>query len=167
MTTRPQSASPKTGVRTGAALRLVATGAGLGYLPFAPGTAGSLLGAVLCFPLLRLPWPAYLAAVLGMVALALWAVDQVADELGQPDPGEIVIDEIAGMWIAALALPPQPYDVAVVFLLFRIIDVVKPAPIPRLEQLPGALGIVADDVAAGLLARAAWWLLKANFDFLF
>ncbi len=166
MTRGPRSVSPKMEVRTGPVVRLVATGAGLGRLPLAPGTAGSLLGAALCFPLLRLPWPAYLAAVLAMVALALWAADRMAAELGQPDPGQIVIDEIAGIWIAALALPPHLYDLAAVFVLFRVMDVVKPSPIPRLERLPGGLGIVADDVAAGLLARAAWWLLKVNFDFL-
>jgi phosphatidylglycerophosphatase A len=49
--------------------------------------------------------------------------------------------------------------------LFRLFDVVKPAPIPRLERLSGGFGVVADDVAAGLLARATWWLLKVNFDF--
>jgi phosphatidylglycerophosphatase A len=56
--------------------------------------------------------------------------------------------------------------VTVCFLLFRLFDVVKPAPIPRLEKLPRGFGIVADDVAAGLLARVMWWLVKINFEFL-
>jgi phosphatidylglycerophosphatase A len=101
-----------------------------------------------------------------LTGLGIWAAGRVAAELGQPDPAQIVIDEMAGMWIAALALPPSLYEVTVVFFLFRLMDVVKPAPIPRLERLGGGLGIVADDVAAGLLARAMWWLLKTNFDFL-
>jgi phosphatidylglycerophosphatase A len=70
------------------------------------------------------------------------------------------------MWVAALAIPFQFYDLAAVFLLFRLFDVIKPAPLPRLERLPGGFGIVADDLAAGLLARATWWLLQTNFDFL-
>jgi phosphatidylglycerophosphatase A len=70
------------------------------------------------------------------------------------------------MCVATLALPLQVYDLGAVFLLFRLFDVVKPAPIPRLERWPGGFGVVADDVAAGLLARATWWLLKVNFDFL-
>jgi phosphatidylglycerophosphatase A len=70
------------------------------------------------------------------------------------------------MWFAAIALPPTFYDVTVCFLLFRLLDVVKPAPISRLEKLSGGFGIVADDVAAGLLARVMWWLLKVNFEFL-
>jgi phosphatidylglycerophosphatase A len=116
--------------------------------------------------LLYLPWPVYLGAAIVLTAIAVWAAGRMAAELGQPDPPQVVIDEMAGMWLAAIALPPTLYDLAAVFLLFRFIDVVKPAPIPRLERLRGGLGIVADDVAAGLLARAMWWLLKANFDFL-
>lgn len=161
----PVTAS-KPGDGTGAAWRLVATGAGVGRLPFAPGTAGSLLGAALCFPLLTLPWPVYLGATVLLAVLAVWVAGRAASEAGEPDPAHVVIDEMAGMWVAAIALSPSLYDVAAVFLLFRLMDVVKPAPIPRLERLPGGLGIVADDVAAGLLARAAWWLLQANFDFL-
>lgn len=156
----------KPGDGAGAALRLIATGAGVGHLPFAPGTAGSLLGAALCFPLLTLPWPVYLGATILLAVLAVWVAGRAASEAGEPDPAHVVIDEIVGMWVAAIALSPSLYDVAAVFLLFRLMDVVKPAPIPRLERLPGGLGLVADDVAAGLLARAAWWLLQANFDFL-
>ncbi len=165
MTTRASRTPSKVGMKTRGALRSLATGAGVGYLPLAPGTAGSLLGAALCFPLLYLPWPVYLGATLVLTAIAVWTAGRMAAELGHPDPPQVVIDEIAGMWLAAIALPPTLYDLAAVFLLFRLMDVVKPGPIPRLERLRGGLGIVADDVVAGLLARAMWWLLKANFDF--
>ena len=148
------------------AVRLLATGIGLGHLPFVPGTAGSLLGAVLCYGGLYLPWPVDLAMTLMIAGIAVWSAGRMAAQLGQPDPPQVVIDEIAGMWVAAFALPPQLYDLAAVFLLFRLMDVVKPAPIPRLQRLAGGFGIVADDLAAGLLARLAWWLLKMNFDFL-
>jgi phosphatidylglycerophosphatase A len=166
MATRGSPAPSRAGRKTGGALRWLATGLGAGYSPLAPGTAGSLLGAALCFPLLYLPWPVYLGATLVVTAIAVWVAGPTAAELGHPDPPQIVIDEIAGMWFAAIALPPTLYDFTAVFLLFRLIDIVKPAPIPRLERLRGGLGIVADDVAAGLLARILWWLLKANFDFL-
>jgi phosphatidylglycerophosphatase A len=102
----------------------------------------------------------------GLIVLAVWASGQAARELGQADPPSVVIDEFVGMWVAAVAIPFQLYDVLAVFLLFRLFDVVKPAPLPRLERISGGVGIVLDDVAAGLMARAAWWLLKANFDFL-
>jgi len=166
MADRVRAAPSEAGAGKGMALRLLATGGGVGHLPVAPGTAGSLLGAALCLPALRLPWPAYLGATILLVTLAVWAGGRVQGELGRPDPQEIVIDEIAGMWVAAIALPPTLYDLGAAFLLFRLMDIVKPAPIPRWERLPGGFGLVADDVAAGLLARAAWWLLKVNFDFL-
>lgn len=165
MSNRAPAAASKPGEGTGPALRLIATAGGVGHLPVAPGTAGSLLGAALCFPLLTLPWPVYLVATILLAALAVWVGGRVAHG-AEPDPPQVVIDEVAGMWVAAIALSPHLYDLAAVFLLFRLMDVVKPAPIPRLERLPGGLGLVADDVAAGLLARATWWLLQANFDFL-
>ena len=146
--------------------QLVATAGGLGGVPLAPGTVGSLVGAGLCIPLLRLGWPLHLAATALLTVVAVVASGRAAVELGQADPPQVIVDEIVGMWFAALALRPDLYDLGAVFLLFRIFDVVKPAPLPRLERLPGGLGIVADDVAAGLLARVAWWLLQANFDFL-
>ncbi len=145
--------------------RLVATGLGIGYIPLAPGTLGSLLGAVLCYSLADLPWPVSLGATILLIAIATYTADRTAKELGGADPPEIVIDEIAGMFVAAVALPGTLYEFGAVFLLFRLMDIVKPSPISRLEGLPGGIGIVADDVAAALLARAMWWLLKANFDF--
>ena len=166
MPDRERAAASKAGVGGRTTLRLIATGAGVGHFPVAPGTAGSLLGAAMCIPLLSLPWPVYLGATILLTGVAVWAAGRVAEDLRQPDPSQVVIDEIAGMWFAAISLPPTLYDVAACFLLFRLFDVVKPAPMPRLERLPGGFGIVADDVAAGLLARAMWWLLKANFDFL-
>jgi len=147
-------------------VQFVATAGGLGRIPRAPGTLGSLIGAALCLPLLGLGWPLHLAATVVLCGAALVASGRAAAELGQPDPPQVIIDEIAGMSVALLALPFRWYDLGAVFLLFRLFDVVKPAPIPRLERLPGGFGIVADDIAAGLLARVTWWLLKANFDFL-
>ncbi|HYL79337.1 MAG TPA: phosphatidylglycerophosphatase A [Candidatus Acidoferrum sp.] len=162
---RHSSAEPsQTPGRTSPGLRLLATGAGVGDVPVAPGTVGSLLGAALCLPLLILPESAYLGATIGLTAVAIWAAGGMAAEVGEADPAPVVIDEIVGMLWAAMALTPHLLDVAAVFLLFRLFDIVKPAPILWLERLPGGLGIVADDVAAGLLARATWWLLKVNFD---
>ncbi len=147
-------------------LRLLATGAGAGYVPVAPGTAGSLLGAAAAFPLLDLPWPVFLALTLLLALLAVFAATRMAEALGESDPSLVVIDEVVGMWCALILLPARLSDLAAVFLLFRVFDVVKPLFIPRLERLPGGWGIVADDVAAGILARATWWLLKVNFTFL-
>lgn len=148
------------------AAQVVATAGGLGRIPLAPGTVGSAIGAALCLPLLRLGWPLHLAATVALCAVAVAVSGRAAAELGRSDPPQVIVDEIAGMGVAMLALPLQWYDLCAVFLLFRLFDVVKPAPIPRLERLGGGVGIVADDIAAGALARVTWWLLQANFDFL-
>lgn len=166
MSGRKSKAASQAGSAAMSTVQLVATAGGLGRIPRAPGTVGSLLGAALCLPLLGWGWPLHLAATVVLCTAAVVVSGRAAAELGQPDPPQVIVDEIAGMSVAMLALPFQWYDLCAVFLLFRLFDVVKPAPIPRLERLPRGFGIVADDIAAGLLARLAWWLLKANFDFL-
>jgi len=166
MSGRKSKAVADAGSSAASVPQLIATLGGLGNVPLVPGTVGSLVGAALCLPVLRVGWPLHLAITITLTAVAVVASRRAAEEMGQADPPRVIIDEFVGMWIAVLALPAQWYDLAAVFLLFRVFDVVKPAPIPRLERLPWGLGIVADDVAAGLLARVTWWLLKANFDFL-
>ena len=166
MSGRKSRAAAKPGSPTPSVAQRVATAGGLGRVPGAPGTVGSLVGVALGAPLLALGWPVHLAATVAVCGAALTVSGRAAAELGQPDPPQVIIDEIAGMCVALWGLPLQWYDVGAVFLLFRLFDIVKPAPIPRLERLPGGLGIVADNIATGLLARVTWWLLKANFDFL-
>lgn len=166
MAGRKVKAATRGGSRALSSAQLIATVGGLGAIPLAPGTAGSLVGAILSVPLLGAGWLLHLATILVLTAVAVTVAGRAADELGHPDPPRVIIDEVAGMCVAALALPFRLYDLCAVFLLFRMFDVLKPAPMSRLERLPRGLGIVADDVAAGLLARATWWLLKANFDFL-
>jgi phosphatidylglycerophosphatase A len=152
--------------RGGGLAYAIAVGGGLGRVPGAPGTAGSLLGLAVAAPLLALDWRVHLAAAVLCTAGALLVCVQASPALESADPPAVIIDEVAGMLVAAIAVPATLYELGAVFLLFRLFDVVKPAPLPRLERLPGGLGILADDVAAGLLARATWWLLKVNFDFL-
>ena len=132
----------------------LATGLYVGKVPVAPGTCGSLLGLPLCFLLAGVQWPAAIAAALLIIALAVWISGVAGRALGQPDPGCIVIDEIAGMVITLVGLPFNSTTVAVGFILFRILDILKPFPIKVLDKrLPGGLGIVADDVVAGLFAN--------------
>ena len=166
MAGRKSKAAARSGQPSRSTARFLATAGGLGAFPVVPGTAGSLVGAAVSLPFLGAGWPLQLGAAAALVALAVAVAGRAAEELGQRDPPPVVIDEIAGMCVATLALPFRLYDLCAVFLLFRLFDIVKPAPIPRLERLPRGFGIVADDVAAGLLARATWWLLQANFDFL-
>jgi phosphatidylglycerophosphatase A len=133
--------------------RVVATAFGSGYAPFAPGTAGSAVGLLLFWPMAawRWPWQASASAVLFLVGSL--AAGRVARLVGRKDPGLVVVDEVVGQWVTLTALPFTPVTAAVGFLLFRVMDVVKPWPARDLESLPGGWGIMADDVAAGVYAH--------------
>jgi phosphatidylglycerophosphatase A len=132
---------------------VLATFFGVGLFPVAPGTLASAVAVLIYkFALHGLAWPLYfcLLAVLFFTGSAAAAVH--AAEIGRPDPGRIVIDEICGQ-LAALALLPSTWiPLAVSFVLFRFFDIIKPWPIRRLERLPSGWGIMADDLGAGLAA---------------
>lgn len=132
--------------------RIVATVCGIGYAPIAPGTWGSLVAVGLWYawhPSVTVQW-----VVCGIfLAIGLIASDSVVRSGGAKDPSYVVIDEVAGMWIALIALPQSIPIVVAAFLLFRFFDITKWPPMKQLERLPGGLGIMADDVAAGILTR--------------
>ncbi len=122
---------------------LVSTVCGLGRFSTMPGTVAS--AAALLFALFIPPtW--YLIAIVCVVGTI--ASDRYARETGRTDPGEIVIDEVAGMWAAIFALPQSMWLPAL--LLFRILDILKPFPVGAAESLPGGIGIMADDVVGGI-----------------
>lgn len=147
------------------AARILALGGGLGFLPVGPGTWASVAAIPLAwalhaaggFPLLALAT----AAVFGA---GFWCVPIYAEATGAVDPPEVVIDEIAGMWVAlwplslGLWLQDLPGHVfpwpgwVLGFLAFRFFDILKPPPVGWADRLPGALGVMLDDVVAGLLA---------------
>ena len=129
------------------------TGLMIGRIPVAPGTFGSVAGIALCLVFARLPLAAATAAAIGFVFFSIWIADRSVRILGAKDPGCIVIDEIAGMVTTLHGLPPDPVVVLAGFILFRLLDISKPLGIRRLEKLPGGLGVVADDVAAGVVAN--------------
>lgn len=135
---------------------LVGVGLGLGYSPVAPGTAGSLLGLGISWPLMTLGgWPALLSATVLVVVVGTWAAHGLALRLGRRDPGEIVVDEVAGQMLTLLFVPPTLAALALGFLLFRIFDIFKPFPARRSEALPGGLGIMVDDLVAAVYANLA------------
>jgi phosphatidylglycerophosphatase A len=152
----------------GALARHIATTFGLGDRLPAPGTtAGSLPAALIWMGLMAmLPWPeARLTVTTIMIVTAtvagIWAGSVEADRRQSADPGPVVIDEVAGQWLTyLLALPylsladwrSMTIAGVVGFLLFRLFDIVKPWPVNRLERLPEGLGIMADDLAAGVYA---------------
>jgi phosphatidylglycerophosphatase A len=137
----------------------VATFFGAGYLKPGPGTYGSIAAVLLwaAFAWLARPTPKMLLiALLAGIALALIfgvpAATIAARESGRHDPGFVVIDEVAGQWIALLFCPPDWPHALIALVLFRLFDITKPFPIRSLERLPEGWGIVFDDVAAGLYA---------------
>jgi phosphatidylglycerophosphatase A len=133
--------------------RALATWLGCGLSPLAPGTVGSF-GAIPLHLVLRRVHPvAHVAAVLGVTVAGLWSAQKVADELGIEDPQLVVIDEVAGALIAMGLVRGSASREAVALVLFRILDITKPGPIRRLEHAkPAGLGIMLDDLLAGLLA---------------
>ena len=142
----------------------IATGAGSGYLPKAPGTWGTLVGLLLWWPLAGLSMAAYLAAVAVLFIVGVASAGAAEKILDRGDPGVVVIDEIVGVLIALAAVPLHPVAALAGFALFRLFDIAKPFPVGWLDRhLHGGLGIMLDDVAAGLYAllvlHLGLWLL--------
>jgi len=147
------------------ARRLLAT-FGLGDAPAAPGTAASLATAALLAAATPRPLVAGLLALLCLaygVVVTLRYAGRATRPDGRGDPGWVVSDEVAGQALASAAALPfgLPWGPLAAFLLFRAFDIVKPWPVGRLERIPGGLGVLLDDVAAGLLAAGGVLLLGA------
>jgi phosphatidylglycerophosphatase A len=140
----------------------LATGCYAGKLPFAPGTFGSLAALPLCWLLAQLGRPTAILATVLIIAGAVWVAGAAERLLQQRDPGSIVIDEIAGMLVTFSGLTFTPFSAAAGFVLFRVLDIAKPFPIGWAEKrLKGGVGIVADDLIAGVMANLGCRLLLA------
>jgi len=138
----------------------LATGCKSGYSPVVPGTAGSLAALVPCGLLSLLPLPVSAMLLIAFIVLAIWAAELAESIVGQKDPGCIVIDEFAGMMITLLGIHFTWKSALAGFIIFRVMDILKPFPIRYLERtIPGGAGIVVDDVAAGVAAHLLLRLL--------
>lgn len=136
---------------------------GAGYLPKAPGTWGSLAALPLAALLVMLGGTWLLAAAtIGVFAAGIWASGRFAELTGIKDPGQAVIDEVAGQWLALLPVAFDWRFYPLAFVLFRIGDIAKVWPARRLEQLPGGVGIMADDLVPGVYAGLICWA-AANY----
>ena len=145
-------------------IMLLATGFGLGRLPKAPGTWGTLAAFPVHWAIMDLPLELYalsLAAIIGLAVLISGMAEKIID---RPDPGMVVIDEVAGMLIALIAVPATPLAWLLAFVFFRFFDILKPFPIRLIDQrCHGGLGIVMDDLLAGLYALGCIHLLLYLF----
>ena len=141
-------------------VRWVAFGFGVGLLPRAPGTFGTLIAIPLVVLLTFLGSWLYAIVCVVLVGIAIMVADRVEHQLGQRDPGVIVIDEVVGFVVAMAFLPTKLWIVVIAFVIFRLLDILKPPPIDWVERrFKGGVGIVADDVVAGLLTNAVVQLL--------
>jgi phosphatidylglycerophosphatase A len=145
----------------------VATFFGAGYGKPGPGTWGSvaavLLWAACAWALHPAPQTLFLMLLAGIalsIIAGIPAATITARESGREDPGFVVIDEVAGQWIALLGCPVDWRHALIVLVLFRLFDITKPFPARQLESLPCGWGIVFDDVAAGLYALGVASLLR-------
>lgn len=145
---------------------LLATWFGSGYLPKAPGTWGSL--AALPFAWLILDrFGALALAIASVVVLALGivAAERFMSLVDDDDPGAVVIDEVAGQWLALIVVPLDPVWFFFGFCAFRLFDVLKPWPVGALDRgCKGGLGVMIDDIAAGLYALGVLWVMQRLTD---
>jgi len=144
---------------------LFATGLGAGYAPIASGTFGTMVAIPLFILLSRWGTPGVLAGLLFTAVLGIPAADHMERSLGASDPGKVVIDEIAGYLLAMAGSPVAAGHIIAGFFLFRFFDILKPPPVRQAERyLRGGLGVVADDLLAGVYA---WICLRLLERFLF
>lgn len=133
-------------------LKHAATLGPVGFIPLAPGTLGTLaaLGLVM---FLRLPPSPYIALTLACIVIGVLSSGVAEEVMGRRDPSCVVIDEFAGYLVAVAFLPETAGYLLAGFILFRFFDILKPPPIRWLQALRGGLGVMADDLAAGLLTN--------------
>lgn len=132
-----------------------------GYSPVIPGTVGTAAGLIIYLPLARwAPLPVYIAVLLLTVAAGVWASGFAEKFYGRKDPSEAVIDEVAGFLLAMLFLTPGVYNIIAGFILFRVLDIIKPPPVRYFERMRGGVGIMADDLVAALYTNLAMHLLR-------
>lgn len=138
----------------------LATGLGVGLIPWAPGTFGTLLGVPLAWAIGRLPSIGLQVAVIVAICVAgIPICTSAARRLKAKDPGAIVLDEIASLPMTFFLVPLDATTIVAGFLLHRIFDISKPPPARQLERLPEGLGIMADDWIAGIYSNVALRLL--------
>jgi len=138
----------------------LATGFYVGLLPRAPGTWGSLAAFIPWFFLKDMALPAYLMVLAILFVIGFFVSGSAEKILDRPDAGPIVIDEILGMFITLTLVPPHPAAWILGFILFRIFDIFKPFPVSWFDQrIHGGIGIMMDDVVAGLYAFGTLQLL--------
>ena len=146
-------------------IKFFATGAFVGYSPVMPGTAGTLWGVFIAWLLSARPPYEQVLAIISISAASVYFAGEESRNTGQKDPGSIVCDEVAGFLVAFFLVPFTLFNLILVFILFRFFDIVKPYPVGEIDRkTEGGLGIVLDDIIAGIyagvIAHAVLWFIK-------
>ncbi|MBL7075598.1 phosphatidylglycerophosphatase A [candidate division KSB1 bacterium] len=136
----------------------IATLFGVGYFPVAPGTAGSLVAAVMLWLFPFASVRTFFLVLLLLFFIGVFSATEF-EKWSCTDDRRIVIDEFTGMGIALFLIPPKVWLFGAGFLLFRVLDIVKPFPLKRLERLPRGWGVMLDDVGAGIYTNLILWLI--------
>ena len=129
--------------------KLLSTFFYVGYLPLIPGTFGSLAGIILIY-LIELYALNYVLLTVGVIAIGFLVCGRAEKAMAKNDPRFVVIDEVSGMLLSLVFIPYDIKLVVLAFILFRVLDTLKPYPAGRLERLKGSVGIMSDDLIAGL-----------------
>ncbi|MCS6988709.1 MAG: phosphatidylglycerophosphatase A [Chloroherpetonaceae bacterium] len=143
--------------------KIFGTGFGTGYLPYIPGTWGSLVALLTAwFAPSVAEVPTFFYVIVGFFAIGVWAGGEIEKDYGK-DAKEITIDEFVGQWVALLFVPRTYLAFALAFVFFRFFDIAKIEPINKLQKLPKGWGVMLDDVVAGVYAnlsvQIALWLI--------
>lgn len=143
----------------GKGVTLLATGLGAGFLPLAPGTWGTAVAVPLAWGASKLGQLSFLAATLIVTLAGVWAAERYCRATGREDDQRVVIDEVAGYMVTLLLVPRGAMELILAFILFRILDMWKPPPLRWLdENVKGGLGVMLDDVGAGIYGAILLWL---------
>ena len=136
----------------------VGTVGGAGFFPIAPGTVGSAIGVAVY--LLTAHWPAawQIALLVAISLIGTWGATGTARALGRDDPGPVIVDEVAGQLLTLLLTGVGVVGAIAGFFIFRILDIVKPWPARNFEALHGGVGIMADDLMAGVYGNILMWV---------
>ena len=136
----------------------LATLGSIGYLRPAPGTIGSLVALVTGYLIARFSIGVLVAAILAISILGIFAAERYGQITGKKDASEVIIDEVAGQWIPLVIIPLEIKWYIAAFLLFRFFDISKIGPVGHAETLTGGVGVMVDDLVAGILAALVLWL---------
>jgi phosphatidylglycerophosphatase A len=139
-------------------LAQLATLGPIGHLRPAPGTIGSLVAVISGYVIAGFGTGWLLLATALVSVVGVVAADQYGQATGRKDPGEVIIDEVAGQWLALCAAPHDMVWFFAGFILFRFFDILKPGPVRWAEKWPGGVGVMADDIIAGMLTALGLWL---------